>query len=220
MSLETSRNLGSVSRAERPSPDFSTNTGKSFRRRFLLWILPFDSESAGKTENVRPLKWNCRGCGFGFEGDDFLWFSWEAFGGVDGSEATPGACVASFRLSPETYSTSFKWLEIDKWFERLFVVLSSVKKVDRTIGMPLLWCKIELGVNKEAFPSIKGLWLSILDQENPDRILFCSISGVQEIRPRSKGRDRRIHTKGLYGFFISPPLDCDSLRGSCHIWIG
>lgn len=52
--------------------------------------------------------------------------------------------------------------------------------------MPLLWCKIELGVNKEAFPSIKGLWLSILDQENPDRILFCSISGVQEIRPRSR----------------------------------
>lgn len=71
------------------------------------------------------------------------------------------------------------------------MVLSSVKKVDRTIGMPLLWCKIELGVGKEESPPFKGLWLSILVQEKPDRILFCSISVIQGIRTRSRNDEIR-----------------------------
>lgn len=183
VALVASRIWGRLSCVRRANPDFSTNTGKSFRRCFLLWILPFDSEPAGINENVRLLKWNFRGCGFGFEGEDILWFGWEAFGGVDGCKATIGA---SFRWSSETYWASFRWLETDRKLEKLFIVLSSVKKVDRTMGMPLLWRETELGVGKEASPSINGLWLSILDQEKPDRILFCSISRIQAIRPRSR----------------------------------
>lgn len=85
------------------------------------------------------------------------------------------------------------------------MVLSSVKRVDRTIGMPLLWRKIELGVGKDESTSIKGLWLSILDQEKLDRILFCSISRIQAIRPRPR-------ENGIRGFVQSLSTGSSSRR--------